>query len=903
MLFLTRPMFQLYLLLLAVAANAVEYEMLYPSQLDPLNPDAKLEADLALFLIVGPNISDVILTNETECALHCDSLDWCIAHNFQQFCLHVADRATLKMETFGPDHQFNYDWDMQIDNLMMMDDKVYRHINGKYGVDVAERIDPRRIIGPHNKKVIHPEPTFETFVYTDTHYEPYPTWRNYNRTRGSSTQWFHGYPLKGVKPDAPTCDGGTCHLRASMLETMRLGVHSLNEGGAAILDQVFRREHRYFYIKNHATGQYMNCQNQNDDNTRGCNWEDTPTQKWSFPNSKTRNSAPNGMLQAHDLTTGDHLGFLDVSRCHTEPSHIRILPGGVHGGDEELHCGVGKFFIELGAIRFQNEDGDEILTISNDARLCRGVDCGGNANILFESADTTPSANKFKHIKYENGSYVHCHEEGTLADAEAKTPGKFCSATPNATQMFAVEWNFNTYDQSTVLRTTTDTTRNMCVSVWEINPRSNTWEQVGSLAYFDLGDGGYIPYKHSDWCHPLEEIFDDVLVAKTVFGFEQKLVESTTRFPGLVVVNISSSIIPNSDKNLTAEVTPLYDSNDEFQWVTGESGCPANHYVSRLSADGLTLGCRKVNQFGTLGPSSGFYNVTSGSFEKCPTGEVVIGYNGTMMECAPITISDVDVSEVGPEMPYVGTLSRPTKGVDHNHGPTDNWKGTPISSITASEEEANKLDVFHYGERCYVRIGDASYKDRRNQDVVNRAGLEEAAKCRLENQYVTHVQCLTSNCREGLNITCQAAATCKVDTTTVTKRSYTCIHGEVAVGIECEGPDDTGDPCPVYNMLCAPVTEDATLRPSIGPETDDSDDDGVNVAALVGGVLGFTLFILVFTSLCICFGPDDPSPESRDITQVTSDSIIVGARVNVHRAKKLPVTIKKRTNVEVNYMF
>lgn len=888
----------------------MEYDMLYPVKINDANPNTKLTAELARFVLFGPNMSDPVITNDTLCAEHCDGLDWCIAHDITGgFCQHIADRSTLNMEVYGVDSVHNFDWRLSIDAMMYMDDKIYRYVGREdsynYGIDGVHRIDPRRIQGDRNKKLVHPEPAHLSMVYTKRHLKPYPYYSDHNPLAASSTQWFYGYPVNGVKKYESANDGPQ-GVRTALPETMRLGVLSPGDTGAPVLDPVHKVDHRYFFItqvNDAGVKQYLNCQYQESDNIRGCEWTDFilgPSHKWTFAAITTQPGpgGHNGALQAHDVITGAHMGYLDVSRCNTRPSDIRLLPNGIHSSDTGRHCGIGKFFITTNHISWKNQ---EEIFISKDARMCAANDCGGKATIILEPETLAENPNKFKYIRYENGSYVHCYGEGTIEEARENTLGKFCRASTTPTQMFAVEWNYNQLDMSEhfhIFNVDNEAGKLMCITIWEVDSTTNEWKNTGSLAFRQYTDTGIrLPYKSDDLCNPLSQIREeDVTFIDEVDSIESRLVESTTAFPGLIEINFTAYAWtdPNAFKNLTVESAPDMSASDDFLWIP-EGNCPADHYVSRLSPLGH-VGCRKVNQYGTLGPPVGTtVDITSGSFGHCESlTHVVVGYNNSQIQCAPITIDTGGINGAGPEQPYVGTMTVPDKSVDNtfvlNH---KTWKGTPIGAITATEN--NKLDVYHYGTQCYVKFGDKDTSGLTNDAAVN-PGPSEAARCRQPNEYVTHVQCFESDCRQGVNITCQSADGCAVAPGAVV-RDYFCHHDEVVVGVECQGPDDTGDPCPVLLMYCAALTPDATLRPST-PRRAGDEDDGPTVALIVGGVGGFTLFLLVVTTLCVCFGPDQELPQTRDV--IDSEAIINGAKVDMNY--KLPSRLKHR-KTEVKYMF
>jgi hypothetical protein len=888
-----------------LAFAQVGYDMLYPVKLNDADPETKLTAELAVFVLFGPNMSDPVITSDTLCAEHCDGLDWCIAHDMEGgYCQHIADRSTLNMEVYGGANSVhNFDWRITMDAMMYLDDNIYRYLGHEfsydYGIDGPHRIDPRRIQGDRNRKVVHPEPVHASMVYTKKHLKPHPLYKGHVPSAATSTQWFHGYPVNGIKRVEPT--NGPHGVRTALHETMRLGVHGPNDGGAAILDPVHKVDHRYFFIthtNDAGTKTYLNCQYKESDHDSGCMWGEVAAHKWSF-STLTNEPGPGvhtATLQAHDINTGAHQGYLDVSRCNTDPSAMRLLPNGIHSSDTSKHCGIGKFFPGTDHVSWQKDD---LLYISKDARMCKENECGGRAIITLETETLDENPDKFKYIRYENGSYVHCYEEGTIEEARSNTLGKFCRASQTPTQMFAVEWNYNQFDMSAVPEIGNQANIPMCITIWEINASSNTWENTGSLAYGEYTEAGIrLPYKSTDLCNQLDDIREeDVMFVDEAFGgFTSRLYESTTVAPGLVEVNVTQYLIldPNAFKNLTAE-SVVETSNDNFLWTSGN--CPADHYVSRVSPLGH-VGCRKVNQYGTLGAQVGTtVDITSGSFGNCENLEhVVVSYIDNQIQCAPITVDDSDIAGSGPELPYVGTMTVPDKSVDNtfvlDH---KTWKGTPVGAIIASEDGNNKLDVFHYGTQCHVSFGDKDTSGLTN-DAAVKPGPSEAARCRQANEYVTHVQCFESDCRQGVNITCQSADGCAVASEAVV-RDHFCHHDEVVVGIECGGSDDTGDPCPVLLMHCAAVTADATLRPSIPGRADD-EDEGSNVALIVGGVGGFTLFLLVVTTLCVCFGPDQELPQTQDV--IDSEAIINGAKVDMNY--KLPSRLKYR-KTEVKFMF
>ncbi len=868
----------------------VTYDMLYPVKINDVNPDVKLTVNLASFLLFGPNMTDPVITDEALCAHHCDNLNWCIAHDFPEgLCVHIADRGTLNMEMYsGASSINNFDWRLMKKAMFYLDDKIYSYLGEEgsydYGIDGPQRIDPRRVQGNRNRKVAHPEPAHPSMVYTKRHIKPRPLYRDHIPFAASSTQWFHGYPVNGIKKYEPP--NGPQGVRAALHETMRLGVHGPGDGGAAVLDPVHRVEHRYFYITSMSKDDvktYLTCQYQESDDALGCVWSEIASHKWSFA-AIVSNPGPmdhDGVLQAHDIVTGAHQGYLDVSRCNTSPSPLRLLPNGIHSSDTSKHCGIGKFYPGENYISWWNQ---EQVYISRDARMCNENDCGGKATILLEPETLEESPDKFKYIRYENGSYVHCGPQGTLEEARSNTLGKFCRASPTPTQMFAVEWNYNQFDMSSAPELGNIAKLPMCITIWEVNADSNTWENTGSLAYGD----NRLPYKSDDPCSHLDNIREgDVLFVDE----NTRLYESTTAFPGLVEINVTQFLTddPNAFKILTSE-TMVETPNDNFVWVQGT--CLADHYVSRVSPLGL-VGCRKVNQYGTLGATLGAtVEVTSGSFGHCEDDHVVVGYNNSQIQCAPITIDKSGVG-TGPDQPYVGTITVPDRSVDNTfvlgH---KTWKGTPVGAIKATEN--NKLDVFHYGKRCHVSFGDKDTSGLTN-DAAVKPGSDEAARC-AANEYVTHVQCLEPDCRQGVNITCQSATGCAVSPT-VAVRDRFCHHDEVVVGMECGAGQ--GGPCPVLLMHCALVA-DATLRPSIPGERDDP--GGPNVALIVGGVGGFTFLLLLVTTMCICFGPDDPSPDARDV--IDSDAILVGARVDLNKKDHyvLPERLKRR-KIEVKYLF
>lgn len=882
----------------------VSYDMLYSVKLTDPNP-SRLEADLASFLIVGPNMSDPVITDDALCSQHCDSTKWCIAHYMEQgFCLHVADRGTLQMEIFGPNSNHNFGWRLNQDELLYLDDKIYRYTGGEnfnFGVDGPHRIDPRRISGDRNRKVNHPEPAQASNVYTREHLKPYPYYTGHNPLAASSTQWFHGYPINGIKRVEPST--GPHGVRAALHETMRLGVHFPGDTGAPVLDPAHKVDHRYFFIthvNDAGVKTYLNCQYQESDDAPGCNWGESASHKWSFA-AIIWQPGPlihNGALQAYNITTGAHQGYLDVSRCNTHPSPLRLLPSGIHSSDINFHCGIGKFYPGDSYISWKNQ---EEVFISKDARMCTANECGGKATIVLEPETLVENPNKFKYIRYENGSYVHCHGEGTIEEARRNTLGKFCRASPTPTQLFAVEWNYNQLDKSPQYPISYNTNKLMCITIWEVDTNTNEWKNIGSLAFGEYTDARIrLPYKSDNVCNPLPEIREEdvTFVDQTLGSFTSRLVESTTTFPGLVEINVTKYLIldPNAFKNLTVESAPDMDASDDFMWIP-EGTCPADHYVSRVSPLGH-LGCRKVNQYGTLGATSGTtVEITSGSFGMCTEAEeVVVGFSNNTIQCAPLTVDNAETS--GPSLPFVGTTTNVDASVDNSfildH---KTWRGTPIAAVFATNN--NKLDVHHYGSQCFVKFGDKDTSGL-TEDAAVKPGPSEAARCKQANEYVTHIQCFESDCRQGVNVTCQSADGCAVSNKTAVRDHY-CHHDEVVVGIECEGPDITGDPCPVLLMYCAAVTADATLRPSI-PGSGEAGDDGPNVALIVGGIGGFTFLLLLVTTLCVCFGPDDPSPDARDV--IDSEAILVGARVNLHKEDHyvLPESLKRR-KTEVKYMF
>lgn len=866
-----------------------EYDMLYSVD----QGYHKLEAELTKLIMVGPVIQDLDL-----CVQHCEEHDWCImAQLHEGHCAHVADRGTLGMEHYGQDYKQNFNWEIDSDGtttLLNIDDKTYRAHVG-YGMSGFERIDPRRVLSPNgNPKVIHPEPQAELKAYGTFTRTVYPRHKDY-ASRGNATEWFYGYPMVGLFKN-------THGLRAAFHETIKCGSVGGNE---TTMDYGNFLENRYFDIVH--DGKYLQCENQNDDNVRGCEWASSSgnsnaTIKWSFGAFENEpGSAPyNAILQAHDRTTGAHVGFLDVSRCNTLPSHLRVLPDGEHNGNPPMHCGIGKW---------AHTDGKHLCWDSGDKCISTDAQLTSNAAAQVELVplETVINPDKFKALKYGNGSFVQCFREGTDDDARNDSSTTFCRPSETMKQLVSVEWNFNSNNLGKYTVDNKDSDLPICIAVWERESRSARWVQVGSLGT-SQEFGPSLLFLSPDMCNPLEKGND----SPVHYEYASLVEHVGENYGGLISVN--NTVFDSASVPVFAEgVHPQVNTSDFF-WVTDDSVCPADHYVERVFLQDQTnaiLGCRAIQAPEcTLGPTSEVrVNVTGGSFDYCPSGHVMVGYDATSDEisCAPLTVTSGSAPS-GPEHPFVGTIStdKYSLNVDDTYAiSTGTWKGTPIQAIQGAP--GHKLNVYHYGERCYTRFGDATFIDNVNHDVVVNPGETEAARCRQENQYVTHVQCVSSDCRLGLNITCQSSDFCKIPSKGAVFRNHQCNPGEVAIGVGCEGPDDTGDPCPAYNLLCANVTQDATLRPSI-PSSGGDTDAGPNITLLVGGIGTFTFVLLVITTLCICFGPDDPTPDSSD---VTSNSIIVGAKVA--RDVEMRVAEKVRTksrshelvrrNVEVKYMF
>jgi hypothetical protein len=712
----------------------------------------------------------------------------------------------------------NYEWDLGTagDTLFNLDGEVWTLEPG-WGTD-GHIVDPRRILDgslfvPNRS---HPGSNTHGTLFTGDVRGPWPT--RGGTDKGQPLPEFHGYPISGI-------GGGHGEpYRAALTETAECGV---GDHVGPTMDVVHGFEHKYFYIASDAGGTryYLEC------DTTACSWvTGEPTLRWTWGATSGTHSAPhNGVLVAHD-SGGSPLGHLDRSECD-QLEHVARLYNGTR-------CGTGRWRYDGTRLT----EYDDITFLSKDGRLCHDGYCSGPAHVTLEPAPEW-RPDRVKVLRFTNGSFVRCD----------KTEG-LCVPHPTATQVFTLDWNWAGAPAGAAPYMNVGVSAPelpICLVVYEVGG-GGVWEPVGSITYGALGANTLL-LDTSNMCNPLK-----APVNVEVLEAGQKLVETTGG--GITSVEVSNGGAPA----VRAEPANVSWAPADVVWITDDSPCPSGSYAERFyptdDKGGHAVACRRARPPCDVGGSS----APAGA--QCPPGQVAVHLNftGGTLRCANLTVTPG--SSVGPSSPYVGALSskRDSSGVDDSYAiDTNTWKGTPLQAITGT----TKKELWHYGRQCYVKFGDATFLDRVNHDVVYEGGEDAAARCREENQFVTHLQCLTADCSEGFNITCQTAPTCRISASEShfvdTPR---CPPGQAVVAVACAGevPDR---PCDQVRLKCAPVHQDATLRPSVGPARDSTGDP--SPATLVAATGGLALFLLSFTALCICFGPDGDAVAPREVVEVS----------------------------------
>lgn len=837
---------------LIASAKALSYDTLF--RID--NADQRVSIDLAKLVPMG----DV---DPEECRSICFNSTWCIAYSHDD-CALVVDRSVTRTERFDRQHENNFGFDFlgpeRGTNILNLDGRAFK-VHVGFGLTGTERIDPRRIIGAHiNPMLKIDEFNSRSSVFTGFAKSPILQFDSAtghvvaDRAFGGITPGFYNYPANGIK----LVDG---ELRLSLLETLKCANHT----ALPAVDMRYSFHRQFFSIKSHLNDQKLHCSVTNDDDAQNCRFHsDGNTLKWSLV--ALRHEPGSGhkthVVGAFDFSTGQHRGYLDRSQCHTQNSPVRLLHTGRKDG-QGLHCGVGKwgFTPSTGGI-YELEygsSGRNYLMDGSHSTICdltKGGCFSNSPSGLRIDSDDFVDFSRVLSLKFTDGKFVKCN---------------FLNCTRHDTQdqVFTLEWNYNHKPESP------DSFGNevgspISVHVLEISDKTGMWEPVGSLAFRQV-DGFWLMHLFNGIDNKL---FPNSIVE--LFGAGNRLVE----FEGEPLNGFITAGNEPADKAMNKHITshPAVNISEtgvggDFTWFNDTDKCPDGWYIERVvprTPTRLIIGCRRP--LCSLGVNETVHNITENSFNQCGSNGVMTSLNlvERTMACRDMFFTQESES-IGPVIPFVGALSQYQLSdivTSRSSIRPETWKGTPIQVVEPTFASGkHSLSVYHYGESCFVKFGDASFFLKENTDVVFERGYDKGGRCRGDNEYVTHLQCLNDDCRLGFNMTCQKAPGCKIPTNShehvKTNLTY-CPSDHVVVGVACVGPSDTS-PCSELSLRCAPVTNDPTLRPTINPPGDNTEDT-TDLVKIVGAAVGASLGLLALTVLCICFGPQESLTSSEGIS-------------------------------------
>lgn len=880
---------------------------------------------------------DTLLNTIDKCANLCHSLPWCVAvsdHPRQEehLCQFHTDRVMLGLLGHFKCDLNNFKCRVTDSSLLNFNDQVFEVVNvDAYGFKVHERVVPSRII-PFEEgtakfcKVLKSDSQVSSDAKNTKIYSEY-----YGTEAGIPDMWVDalGHSANGganfYRPGTSSAVGGypiTAIRRDDVIPAKNLRAQDhynfyrheyLKQTecsmplGHEFIDPEALKGDTYFFIK-YANGFYLKCsvEGSNDD-VRKCEWTETPEMMWtvaefdlSFRGTLQVNEyGYNKVLIGHSVTTGEEVGWIDRSHCHSdtdEGDSTRLLVGGKKNG-QGLHCGASNWgFVRMEDLKLSpilssakigggtsichNQDknrefDDELVTscISADQshrrvskacsmvvqfefkanHMCTGGRGAAGANtIQIEVADVKTDGKLYEVYKDHTKSHrLTCSQFGD----------RLCRWIPvsSAATKQIIKFN-NNFISNSVTNKITDhnkfTNARQTAAIYELI--GSFWTFVGNIELRDETKLG----------------LTNAVSGSSVVGWVKSgnKIMRTQYNKGVVGVGDGDTVHVAKDHVLDltfVEKTGFNNDTEIYKWVTdGTDTCPTGYYLhqSRCFHDQLCNkpqhGCVKVNeetcQLNNTKTST--VSLKHDQFMFCPDGQIVYGRNATHMHCKHVTITPpVTPASDFPTPASLGFLSN----IDNNATKTvinaANWKGTPIQGFNPHKEG---ILEWHYGRKCYVDFPN-SRSVNKGEDFPSANVPDKAIVCDEPNEFITQLRCLTDDCRSGLEVRCETTKNCRLDGEPhVVQPQGTelpvCPFGMVLTAITCKALEKSGGviiPCEKVHIKCQRVIFDPDYHPTKPPTPGESDKSSLKIILISLGV-GLPL-IVISAIVCLFCIPDN----------------------------------------------
>lgn len=898
----------IYLLLFAcftsTCLGGCSYDMMFPSSYALKDPVTRYES--TPFGIY--DLYDTDDGNVTSCEEFCKVAHWCyaVADTEIATCQFHTDLSALGLNS----QVFN-------DTILNVDGRVFGivDLDNTFGGHVGEQMLPSRLIEfdtggdlfcsilKTNLEVASVQ-TDVTSVYSDFYGQKpvsYDVW-----TKDVPSSYFQlatnvavsGFPIIGMfklEPDPLQDDSEYLHweqyryLRHKYTQQKECSVST--EDSDFIDLQALQSFDTYFFIKqiyNDTEYKYFNCNLEEDDDTNACFWEDEPQVMWGVGDFNLDSTFEyyNKTLIAYDLNTAEEIGWLRRSKCGEDSpdtaedpgSPLSLLEGGKKSGEPDVHCGVYSwsfarhpeeegFFVTGSSLchkDYRNSDGSvALLCLSGHdnnitgtyADLC-SVNYHSEYNETYSACSVGNDNVRAGAIVTEHVDYSHDGQLFSIHTDNSKTLSLHCNRfteectwIDNSTQVF--KFNSNGVHPSVDNPQTNFTNAVQGITVYETDGRSPFYNPVGFVYTNGTTLKLTTKFNHSHTGF----IRDGDSVLQKTTGLYLK-VGSTD--------NEDAVFDSSADVLYFENATSLTTSHDDFKWFQDTEQCPEGYYLHQIRCKSdqncreIDIGCVKENPRCLLdrNTESQTMNISLGFFTDCPEGFVVTGVEpGLTMNCSKVIIDHHYPNDHEfPQGPSLGVVSN--KNILFNRNPASqrsDWAGpVPIQQLST---ELNKISGWGYETDFCTKNSSLSVASRSNRIPTRRINtVRNATKCPLDNQFVSFIRCLDTDCGKGIEFYCDTVDNCGHSGNTTVVIDETCPYGTAITSIGCVSSDEER-PCSVLEYGCTELTLSLGATAPPQPEVPAKQSHS-NTSAIVLLGIGIPVIIVIVILVC-CFIPDN----------------------------------------------
>lgn len=593
--------------------------------------------------------------------------------------------------------------------------------------------------------------------------------------------------------------------------------------------------------------------------------------------------------------------------AHCGTGHWRLSRG--HGNKDNLADGHGSWLSRRNHYRNFAENDNVFAFVrgfynSNSARLC-GIEvhetrhnvknCGGQTRynrFELESIPKSINATKLYSIEY-NTTILHCPRDGSNCqwvdkpDNDSKQYFKFINNGISNSKVNkqggenSDRWLHNNIMVYEVvngfmffigyLRITLDTFVSYGIEAYTFGITSDPNNECKYCADILKGFQGFeldqtysLIIKHEGSTFALIEgnVLDNT-------AYLQKINGPDYNRPSLVPINTEDTITSNSEYHW------IMDTHNSL--VDHMHMCPNGEYLHQVHCKTdqrclhVDIACVKpmTNCAVDLHNNRTFHKLKQEQFVNCPDETVVVGWNRSHIACQKLNVVPQNPSgHMERNFPDIGFLTdKNVKATYYNQIDSDgkNWIGVPYQAIRPGQ---GHVDLWNYGETCFTKFEDSEFNVQGREFAVQRvnlAGTKHGVRCSDEHDFISFISCqYDGDCRRGLEITCDAAPTCKMDGETIKittpdgQVGGICPFGTVLKGISClSASEHEGHsiPCVKMQLECAKVVYDEHFDPGKPKRHEDKIGNALKTV-LIGLGVGLPL-IVVASIACLCCLPDN----------------------------------------------